>query len=65
MLKNMYWATPFSSPGLVDGKMVYTTTEYGLPFVGGSGMTYYGGGFMSTSVNKLTSDIILNQNLIL
>ena len=63
MLKNMYWATPFSSPGLVDGKMVYTTTEYGLPFVGGSGMTYYGGGFMSTSVNKLTSDIILNQKL--
>jgi TonB-linked SusC/RagA family outer membrane protein len=63
MLKNMYWATPFSSPGLVDGKMVYTTTEYGLPFVGGSGMTYYGGGFMGTSNNRLTSDIILDQKL--
>ncbi len=63
MLKNMYWATPFSSPGLVNGKMVYTTTEYGLPFVGGSGMTYYGGGFMGTSNNKLTSDVILNQKL--
>nr|WP_320060164.1 TonB-dependent receptor [uncultured Bacteroides sp.] len=63
MLKNMYWATPFSSPGLVDGKMVYTTTEYGLPFVGGSGMTYYGGGFMSTSINKLNTDATLNQKL--
>ncbi|MDR1115635.1 MAG: TonB-dependent receptor [Tannerella sp.] len=63
MLKNMYWATPFSSPGLVDGKMVYTTTEYGLPFVGGGGMTYYGGGFMGTGNNRLTSDVILNQKL--
>jgi TonB-linked SusC/RagA family outer membrane protein len=63
MLKNMYWATPFSSPGLVDGKMIYTDTEYGLPFTGGAGMTYYGGGFMETSNNTLNVDLSLTQNL--
>lgn len=66
MLKNMYWATPFSSPGLVNGKMVYAATDYSdltLPFIGGAGMTYYGGGFMSTSANSLNTDLILNQKL--
>ena len=63
MLKNMYWATPFSSPGLVNGKMVYSTTDYGLPFTGGAGMTYYGAGFMETSNNNLNVDVILTQKL--
>jgi len=63
MLKNMYWATPFSSPGLVDGKMVYTDTEFGLPFTGGAGMAYYGGGFMETKNNTLNVDVRLTQNL--
>ena len=38
MLKNMYYATPFSSPGLVDGKMIYSTTDNGLPY----GRFWYG-----------------------
>ena len=67
MIKNIYYATPFSSPGIVDGKMVYCTTDYtdglNLPFLGGSGMAYYGNGFMQTNVNKLQMDLVLDQKL--
>lgn len=66
MLLEMYYATPFSSPGLVDGKFVQTSTDYAdltLPFTGGTGMAYYGGGFMKTSNNTLNADVMLNQKL--
>ncbi len=67
MIKNIYYATPFSSPGIVDGKMVYCTTDYtdglNLPFLGGSGMAYYGNGFMQTNNNKLQMDLVLDQKL--
>ncbi len=66
MVRSIYEATPFSSPGLVDGKMVYTATDYSdyrLPFTGNTGMTYYGGGYMATSNNRLTTDLILDQKL--
>lgn len=66
MIKNMFYATPFSSPGLVDGKLVTTATDYSdvkLPFTGSNGMTYYGAGFMQTSNNVLNADLILNQKL--
>ena len=74
MIKAMYEATPFSSPGLINGKYVSAATDYAdmgtdqLPFVGGSGMTYYGnasttGGFYQTNNNKLQMDLQLNQKL--
>lgn len=67
MIKNIYYATPFKSAGFVDNKLVYTTTDYEgtkLPFVGDvNPLTYYGGGFSSTSNNKLTVDVILDQKL--
>lgn len=66
MIKNMYYATPFSSPGLVDGKLVNTATDYNdinLPFTGSTGMSYYGTGFMQTNNNVLTVDLILQQKL--
>ena len=67
MIKNIYYATPFSSPGIVDGKMVYTTTDYtdglNLPFLGSTGMAYYGNGFMKTNNNKLQMDLVLEQKL--
>ena len=68
MIRNIYYATPFSSPGLVDGKYVATTTDYSdgltLPFTGISGMEYYTlGGFIATNINKLQMDLALNQNL--
>lgn len=55
LVKEVYWATPFSSPGFVDGKYVvnsnttsdnYTTIEGDntpiavLPFIGGTPMAY-------------------------
>lgn len=66
MLLEMYYSTPFSSPGLVDGKLVRTATNYNdlrLPFTGGTGMAYYGNGFMQTSNNALNADVLLNQKL--
>lgn len=68
MIRNLYYATPFSSPGLVDGKYVATTTDYTdglvLPFTGGGGMEYYTiGGFISTNINKLQMDLALDQQL--
>ncbi len=68
MIRNIYYATPFSSPGLVDGKYVVTTTDYSdgltLPFVGGDGLEYYTlGGFIATNINTLQMDLSLNQNL--
>ena len=66
MIKNMYYATPFSSPGIVDDKLVYAATDYSdltMPFVGSNGMSYYGNGFSQTSNNALTADLSLNQKL--
>lgn len=72
MILAMYQATPFSSPGIIDGKVVSTTTDYAdgltLPFVGGTGMTYFGnanvtGGNFTYSNNKLQLDLSLNQKL--
>lgn len=66
MIKNMYYATPFSSPGIVDGRFILAATDYNdlrLPFVGGNGMAYYGGGFMRASNNKLNADLALDQKL--
>ena len=34
-----------------------------MPFTGGSGMGYYGGGFMRTSNNTLNADVQLKQKL--
>lgn len=66
MIMLAYQATPFSSPGIVDDRLVATTTDYAdvqLPFVGSSGMGYYGTGFMNTQVNKLQMDLQLEQKL--
>lgn len=66
MIMAAYQATPFSSPGVVDGRLINTTTDYTdvqLPFVGTSGMTYYGTGFMNTQINKLQMDLQLEQKL--
>ena len=70
MLMNIYHGTPFSSPGMIDGKYVVTTTDYTdgltLPFVGGNGLEYVvsnGGGFITTNNNKLQMDLTLNQDL--
>ena len=70
MIVNMYWATPFSSPGIVDGKLIANGNDAAdnpdrqvLPFIGQNGMSYYGSGFMNTENNKMSVDLQLNQKL--
>ncbi len=74
IINEIYQATPFSSPGIIDGKYVATETNYDdcgvdqLPFVGSSGINYFGnnnvtGGFMKRTNNKLQFDLQLNQKL--
>ena len=67
LIKNIYYATPFSSPGIVDGKFIRSTTDYqdglNLPFVGGTGMAYYGTGFRHSSNDKLAVDLEVKQKL--
>lgn len=70
VIMNMYQATPFSSPGIVDGRYICTTTDYTdgltLPFVGGNGLMYVmnnGGGAISTNINKLQGDLQVTQKL--
>lgn len=67
MVRSIYWSTPFSSPGLIDNKLVYTATDYPdltLPFTGGDGLgNYYGKGYMYGSTNTLNADLILDQKL--
>lgn len=71
MIREMYQATPFSSPGIVDGRLIYNSTDIydglGLPFVGGNGLTYINnagsGGSYANNTNKLQADLMLNQKL--
>ena len=67
LIKQIYYATPFSSPGIIDNKLVYCTTDYTdglkLPFTGDNGMGYYGKGFMQTNINKIQMDLVLDQKL--
>ena len=56
MIKNIYYATPFSSPGIVNGHMVYTTFDYtdglNLPFLGGTGIKAKGSYNSAFTVSK-------------
>ncbi len=70
LIKQIYYATPFSSPGIVDGQLIAGSvlpSDNGdgnsLPFVGGTGMGYYNSGFMNTNNNKLSMDLQLTQKL--
>lgn len=70
ILLDVFHATPFSSPGLIDDKFVMTTTDYAdgprLPFVGTSGLMHVinnGGGYKSEAQNKLQMDLALTQKL--
>ena len=67
LFRHLYWATPFSSPGIVNGKYVMASTDYdsdNMPFIGASGLgAYYGLGYMSRNTNTLNADVVLNQKL--
>lgn len=73
MIKAIYQATPFVSPGIIDGKYIVNSDDPSnntyaktvLPFIGESPMTYYAyqpGGYQDNA-NKLSFDLILDQKL--
>lgn len=70
LIMAMTQSTPFSSPGMIDGKQVSAATDYPdivIPFLGGSAMTYYNsgttGGYFHYNDNKLQMDLQLQQKL--
>ena len=72
MIKAIYAATPFCSPGIIDGRYIINTNQAAdnsdgvvLPFVGESPMTYYAyqPGAFHTNNNKLSMDLVLDQKL--
>ncbi len=72
MIKAIYYATPFCSPGIVDGRYIVNSNNVAdnmdgtvLPFVGDSPMTYYAyqPGAIQTNNNKLSMDLVLDQKL--
>ena len=68
LFRKLYWATPFSSPGVINGKYLLSGTDYNdcdnMPFTGTTGLaSYYGKGYMSKNTNTLNADVVLNQKL--
>lgn len=69
IVRNIYYTTPFHSPGIVDGKMVYATTDQQpdglrLPFTGSNdAMTYRNGKSTHASNNKLSMDLMFEQKM--
>lgn len=69
IVRSIYYTTPFHSPGIIDGKMVYATADeqadgLRLPFTGtNDAMTYRNGRSIHASNNKLSMDLMLEQKL--
>ncbi len=63
LFRRIYWATPFSGPGIVDGKWIKGNSQY--PPVGlsdGLG-NIYGRGYGSKTTNVVNLDLALTQKL--
>ena len=71
IIKYMYYSTPFSSPGIIDGRYIINSASTKdnldgnvLPFVGGDPLgNYYNKGFMNTNRNNLSMDLQIKQDL--
>jgi TonB-linked SusC/RagA family outer membrane protein len=66
LMKQIYYASPFVSPGIVDHKFITTSTDYtdlALPFTGSNPMGWYGTGYYKYGTNRFTSDLVLRQKL--
>jgi len=78
MIREMYWASPFSSPGIVDGKYIVTSVQQSdnitdvpndnvlrLPIETSTPMAYYISqpGAYHYNNNKLQMDLVLDQKL--
>ena len=58
------WSTPFSSPGIIDGKLVGTDQSY-FPGIklGNPLLYYYGRGYVTSMNNTMNLDLSLKQKL--
>ncbi len=67
LMKQIYSASPFSSAGVVDGKLLLAATDYSdltLPFTGSNPMSsWYGQGYYKTGANRMAVDLALSQKL--
>lgn len=60
----LFFAVPFASPGIVDGKLIRTIKSKYIPMEFFDGFkSYYGNGYKRSSNNVLNVDLILNQKL--
>ena len=63
LFRRIYWATPFSGPGIVDGKWIKGNSQY-LPVGLSDGLgNIYGRGYGSKTTNVVNLDLALTQKL--
>ncbi|MCD7937928.1 MAG: TonB-dependent receptor [Tannerellaceae bacterium] len=63
LFRKLYWATPFSGAGIVDGKWIKTNADY-IPNPGSDGLdSFYGQGYNNKTTNVLNLDFVLDQKL--
>ena len=63
LFRKLYWAVPFDSAGIVDGKYIKTNADY-VTKPGADGLeSYYGKGFRNQTTNVLNLDLVLDQKL--
>lgn len=63
LFRHLYWATPFSGAGIVDGKWIKTNSDY-ISDPGTDGLNpYYGKGYNAKTTNVLNLDLALEQKL--
>jgi len=64
LFRTLYWAVPYSGPGIVDGKWIKTGTTYIPGTDKKEGLTpFYGLGYINQTQNTLNLDIGLLQKL--
>ena len=64
LFRKLYWATPFSSPGVINGKYLLSGTDYNdcdnMPFTGTTGLaSYYGGVHAETAVGEVCPSLVV------
>ena len=58
LFRKLYWAVPFASAGIVDGKYIKTNADY-VTKPGADGLeSYYGKGFRNQTTNVLNLDLV-------
>lgn len=63
LFRKLYWAVPFASAGIVDGKYIKTNADYVTKPRADGLESYYGKGFRNQTTNVLNLDLVLDQKL--